>query len=70
MPPNARVVEFCRTERLTLLEPPPGTVQLELGGLTLEQGRQHLESKFAPVQPAMPGSFTTAAPKGARLGFV
>jgi hypothetical protein len=51
MPPNARVVEFCRTERLTLLEPPPGTVQLELGGFTLEQSRQHLESRFGPVQP-------------------
>lgn len=51
MPPNARVVEFCRTERVSLLEPPPGTVQLELGGFTLEQSRQHLESRFGPVQP-------------------
>ena len=51
MPPNARVVEFCRTERVGMLEPPPGTVKLELGGFTLEQSRQHLESRFGPVQP-------------------
>ena len=51
MPPNARVVEFCRTERVGMLEPPPGTVKLELGGFTLEQSRQHLESRFGLVQP-------------------
>ena len=51
MPPNARVVEFCRTERVGMLEPPPGTVKLELGGFALEQSRQHLESRFGPVQP-------------------
>jgi hypothetical protein len=51
MPPNVRVVEFCRTERIGLLEPPPGTVKLQLSGFTLEQSRQHLESRFGPVQP-------------------
>ena len=51
MPPNARVVEFCRTERVDILEPPPGTVKLELGGFALEQSRQHLESRFGLVQP-------------------
>ena len=50
MPPNARVVEFCRTERVGMLEPPPGTVKLELGCFALEQSRQHLESRFGPVQ--------------------
>lgn len=51
MPPNARVVEFCRTERIGLLEPPPRTEQIELGGFMLEQSRQHLESRFGRVQP-------------------
>jgi hypothetical protein len=51
MPPNARVVEFCRTERIGILEAPPGTVQVELGGFTLEQSHQHLVSRFGPVQP-------------------
>jgi hypothetical protein len=51
MAPNARVVEFCRTERVGMLEPPPGTVRLQLDGFTLEQSRQHLESRFGPVQP-------------------
>ena len=51
MPPNARVVEFCRTERVGMLEPPPGTVRLQLDGFTLEQSRQHLESRLGRVQP-------------------
>ena len=51
MPANARVVEFCRTERVGMLDVPPGTAMFELGGFTLEQSRQHLESRFGPVQP-------------------
>ena len=51
MPANARVVDFCRTERVGMLEPPPGTVKLELDGFALEQSRQHLESRFGPVHP-------------------
>jgi hypothetical protein len=49
LPANARVVEFCRTERMQLLETPPGTRKFEVAGFGLEQTRQHLESRFGPV---------------------
>ena len=32
------------------LDPPPGIVKVELTGFGLEQTRQHLESRFGPVQ--------------------
>jgi hypothetical protein len=49
LPSNARVVEFCRTERIQLLEPPPGTRRFEIPGFGQEQTLQHLESRFGPV---------------------
>jgi hypothetical protein len=50
LPVNVRVAEFCRTERVLTLEPPPGVVKVELAGFGLQQTRQHLESRFGPVQ--------------------
>ena len=44
-----RVAEFCRTERVLTLDPPPGIVKVELTGFGLEQTRQHLESRFGPI---------------------
>ena len=67
MPPNARVVEFCRTERIGLLEPPPGTEQLELSGFGPEQSRQHLESRFGPVQAADASEFHRRTGGNARV---
>lgn len=67
MPSNARVVEFCRTERVGMLEPPPGTARLQLDGFTLEQSRQHLESRFGPVQPGDAGEFHRRTGGNARV---
>ena len=49
LPVNVRVAEFCRTERVLTLDPPPGIVKVELTGFGLEQTRQHLESRFGPI---------------------
>ncbi|MGN6606507.1 MAG: hypothetical protein ACTHMS_05775 [Jatrophihabitans sp.] len=49
LPPNVRVVEFCRTERVGLLDPPPGTRRFELFGFDLEHSAQHLRSRFGEV---------------------
>lgn len=57
LPANVRVVEFCRTERIQTLDPPPGTTELELSGFGPEQSRQHLESRFGPVQAADASEF-------------
>jgi hypothetical protein len=51
MPSNTRVIEFCRTERAGMLEAPPGTLQIELAGFTLEQSRQHLEARLGKTAP-------------------
>jgi hypothetical protein len=67
LPANVRVVEFCRTERIQLLDPPPGTTQLELSGFGPEQSRQHLESRFGSVQPADASEFHRRTGGNARV---
>ncbi len=67
LPANARVVEFCRTERIQMLDPPPGTTQVELSGFGPEQSRQHLESRFGPVQPADANEFHRRTGGNARV---
>jgi hypothetical protein len=67
LPVNARVVEFCRTERIRLLDPPPGAAQVELCGFGPEQSRQHLESRLGPVQPADAGEFHRRTDGNARV---
>lgn len=67
LPANVRVAEFCRTERVQMLDPPPGTVKIELTGFTLEQSRLHLESRFEPVQPGDAGEFHRRTGGNARV---
>ena len=67
LPANVRVVEFCRTERIQTLDPPPGTTKLELSGFGPEQSRQHLESRFGPVQAADASEFHRRTGGNARV---
>jgi hypothetical protein len=67
LPANVRVVEFCRTERIQTLDPPPGTTKLELSGFGPEQSRQHLESRFGPVQAADASEFHSRTGGNARV---
>jgi hypothetical protein len=67
LPANVRVAEFCRTERVQILEPPPGTVQIELTGFGLEQTRQHLEGQYGSVPMADVAEFHRRTGGNARV---
>lgn len=67
LPANVRVVEFCRTERVQMLEPPPGILKVELTGFVPEQSRQHLESRFGPVQAGDAAEFHRRTGGNARV---
>ena len=67
LPANVRVAEFCRTERVQILEPPPGTVRIELTGFGLEQTRQHLEGQYGPVLAADVAEFHRRTGGNARV---
>jgi hypothetical protein len=44
---NVRQVMFSRTERVDTLDAPPGILQIELSGFSLEESGAHLRAKFA-----------------------
>jgi hypothetical protein len=67
LPPNVRVAEFCRTERVQMLDPPPGIVKVELTGFGPEQSRYYLESRFGPVQPGDAAEFHRRTGGNARV---
>ncbi|MEV4123163.1 hypothetical protein [Micromonospora sp. NPDC049645] len=52
LPGNTRLVMFSRTERLPTLEAPPGVVQVELTGFSLEESGAHLLARFADASDA------------------
>lgn len=49
MPANCRLVLFCRTERLDLLNPPPSAVTRELKGFSLQETARFLRTRFLSV---------------------
>ncbi|MFI2780045.1 hypothetical protein [Streptomyces sp. ALB3] len=57
LPDNVRLVMLCRTERVGLLEPPPGVHRIELAGFGVTESRKHLESVFGAVTEAQAAEF-------------
>lgn len=57
LPSNVRLVMLCRTERVELLEPPPGVHRIELAGFGVTESRQHLESAFGAVLESQAAEF-------------
>ncbi|MFJ5075208.1 hypothetical protein ACIP8Z_11475 [Streptomyces sp. NPDC088553] len=57
LPNNVRLVMLCRTERVDLLEPPPGVHKIELAGFGVIESRKHLESVFGAVTEAQAAEF-------------
>lgn len=57
LPDNVRLVVLCRTERVDLLEPPPGVHRIELAGFGVAETRQHLASVFGVVTEAQAAEF-------------
>ncbi|WP_406136029.1 hypothetical protein [Streptomyces sp. NBC_01089] len=57
LPVNVRLVMLCRTERVNLLEPPPGVYRTELAGFGVTESMQHLESVFGAVTEAQAAEF-------------
>ncbi|WP_412538503.1 hypothetical protein R8Z50_21930 [Longispora sp. K20-0274] len=57
LPPSVRLVMFSRTERIAMLEPPPGVVKVELTGFTVDESRALLRTRFASASDADGGEF-------------
>ncbi len=56
-PDNVRLVMLCRTERMNLLNPPPGCEKVRLEGFGIRESTQHLEATFGTVSPADAAEF-------------
>jgi hypothetical protein len=49
LPGNVRLVALCRTERIELLNPPPGALRTKLRGFDAEETKQHLRSVYGAI---------------------
>lgn len=56
-PSNTRLIFLCRTERVALLQPPPGCSEIELQGFTRDETREFLSSRFEATADADAAEF-------------